>query len=171
MASMIVTMINIKKLIQSGRIWPVMIVTGLAVFVAVNVAFMTVAFKHKPQLVSEQYYAEGFNLKQIAANKASGDATGWQVLAQTLPRDQSERPLVQLTVSGPGADSLSGSAAFYRASDQTMDVPAQALRSIGGGKYLVVLPRPLEYGSWQAVVHLERGKQQLDTRVRLYVEK
>ena len=163
-----------KSRMKNNRVWPVGIIMAMAVFVAIMLAVVTVSFQHRPQLVTENYYAEGFNLRQWKDHAAASAATGWQVQVRPLPLDLSIAPLVQLLISDAGGktcDSLSGNVTFYRPSDQSLDLATTSLQAVGGGKYLAKLPRPLEYGSWQAVTHLEHGSQQMDTRVSFFVEK
>jgi nitrogen fixation protein FixH len=164
---------SLKKLWTSGGLWPVGIIAVLTIVVAVNAALLTVALRHKPTLVSKDYYAEGFNLKTIAERKAAGAATGWRVQGKPLPVEDSSPALFELTVTeadGSPRDSLQGEVGFYRPSDKSLDVAAQPLRFVGSGRYLAVLPRPLERGSWQALVHVKRARQELDQRLSFFVE-
>jgi nitrogen fixation protein FixH len=155
------------------RFWPAGILIGFAAFVAVNLAFVTVAFRHKPELVSDHYYSEGSNLRQIAERKAASDATGWTVRIRCLPVSDSDKPLVELNVAqsnGLPCDSLIGTAAFYRPSSKALDIAAIPMRFVGTGRYLVVLPRRLERGAWQVIAHLARHDQQSDVRLNLFSE-
>lgn len=155
------------------RFWPTGILVFFTGFVAVNLAFVTLAFRHKPQLVSENYYAEGFNLRQIAERKAAGDATGWSVHIRCMSITDADKPLVEMNVSesnGSPCDSLTGTAAFYRPSNKALDIETLPLQFVGTGRYLVVLPRRLERGSWQVIAHLARGSQQSDMRLNLFAE-
>jgi nitrogen fixation protein FixH len=132
-----------------------------------------VALQHRPQLISDNYYAEGSNLRQIKERQAANDATGWKVQVRPLPVEQAEMPLVELTVTeaaGAACDSLTGTVAFYRPSDSELDMANAPIFPIGAGKYLLKIPRPLERGSWQAVMQLARGKQAMDARVSFFVE-
>ncbi len=168
----ITTKRNMMKLIPSDRVWPVIVIGSMIVFVAWMLGIVTVAVQHHPQLVSEHYYAEGSNLRELKQQQAASDATGWNVSVTPLAADVAASPLVELTVtdaSGAACDSLSGHVAFYRPSDQALDIAAASLLSIGAGRYVVKLPRPLERGSWQAVTHLERGRQQMDKRIHFFV--
>jgi nitrogen fixation protein FixH len=165
---------SLNRARKSFQLWPVGLIVVMTAFVAVNLAFLTVAFRHKPQLVSDHYYAEGFDLKDIARRNAAGNATGWKLTAHCLPPDQADQPLVEVqvvTAAGVPCDSLTGSASFYRPSNNRLDIPSSSLRFIGGGRYLAVLPRPLERGAWQAVVKIARGSQSLEQRVSLFVER
>jgi len=158
---------------KSERIWPVGIVVAMAIFVAWMLGVVTVALQHRPQLISDKYYAEGFNLREFKARRAASEATGWKVEVRPFPAEQAEMPLVELAVteaSGAACDSLTGTVAFYRPSNSELDMVSAPIFSIGAGKYLVRIPRPLERGSWQAVLHIERGKQVMDTRVSFFVE-
>jgi nitrogen fixation protein FixH len=163
----------LKKYLSAERTWPTGIAIFMTAFIAVNLAFVTMAFRHRPQLVSDHYYADGYNLRDIAQRKAAGEATGWNVQARVLPLAQAEMPLVEVNVSGAtGApcDSLTGEARFYRPSDKSLDIAPLPLHYVGHGRYLAFLPRPLEHGSWQAIVYVTRGKQELEKRVNLFVE-
>ncbi|HEY3296390.1 MAG TPA: FixH family protein [bacterium] len=155
------------------RFWPTGLLMSFTAFIAVDVAFVTTAFRHQPQMVSEHYYADGFNLRQIAERKAATDATGWAVHARCLPATESESPLVELNVTGRDGlpcDSLAGTASFYRPSDKSLDIQPLPLRFMGTGRYFVVLPHPLAHGGWQVVAHLARGSQQSDMRLNLFAE-
>ena len=158
---------------RSDRIWPLGIVIAMTVFVAGMLAVVTVSFQHRPQLTTENYYAEGANLRAVYERKQANAATGWRVQVQPLPVVAGELPLIELTVtnaSGVACDSLTGSVAFYRPSDQALDIESSSIVSAGAGKYRVKLPRVLERGSWQAVTHLQRGQQSFDTRANFFVE-
>ncbi len=162
-----------KKLIPSDRVWPAIVIGSMIVFVALMLGIVTVAVQHRPQLVSERYYAEGSNLREWKLQRAASEATGWNVSVTPLAADMAVSPLVELTItdaSGATCDSLAGQVAFYRPSDQALDIASTSLQFIGAGRYLVKLPRPLERGSWQAVTHLERGRQRMDKRISFFVE-
>lgn len=164
---------SMKKLIPSERVWPAIVIGSIIVFVALMLGIVTVAVQHRPQLVSERYYAEGSNLREWKLQRAASEATGWNVSVTPLATDMAVSPLVELTVtdaSGAACDSLAGLVAFYRPSDQALDIASASLQFIGAGRYLVKLPRPLERGSWQAVTHLERGRQRMDKRISFFVE-
>jgi nitrogen fixation protein FixH len=164
---------SLKNLWKSGGLWPVGIIAVLTVVVAVNAAFVTVALRHKPELVSNNYYAEGFNLKAIAERKAAGAAAGWRINGRLMSADDSGPALYELTVTeanGAPCDSLTGEVGFYRPSNKALDIAAQHLRTAGPGRYLIVLPRPLERGAWQAVVHVQRAQQALDQRLSFFAE-
>ena len=162
-----------KIRITTDRMWPFGIVAAMIIFVALMLAVVTIAVQHRPQLVSDDYYAEGFNLREWKEHKAASEAMGWKIQVQPLALDLSASPLVELTITdrtGAALDSLSGHVAFYRPSDKALDLENATLQAIGSGRYLARLPRPLEAGSWQAVTHLERGAQEMDTRVSFFVE-
>ena len=172
------TMITRTKIMKTRmtneRVWPLGIVTVMIVFVAVMLGVVTVAFQHRPQLVTEHYYAEGSNLREWKEHKEASEATGWQVQVKPMAPDLSVTPLVELAVTdltGSAVDSLTGNVTFYRPADKSLDIELTALQTIGGGRYLAKLPRRLETGSWQAVTHLERGAQKMDTRVSFFVER
>lgn len=164
---------KLRQLWHTGGIWPVGLVAAMTVFIAVNLAFVTSAVRLRPQLVSKNYYAEGENLRIIAEREAAGAATGWQVTLRHVPSREVDLPLVELRVTdaaGRACDSLNGDVTFYRPSEQQLDIPAQPLCAVGGGRYLVFPPRPLERGAWQAVAELRRGNQVLNKRIPLFVE-
>lgn len=149
------------------------IVAVLTIVVAVNAAFVTVALRHKPELVSDQYYSEGYNLKEIAERKAAGAATGWKLAGKPMPYDGNGPALYELTVTeanGMPGDSLVGDVAFYRPSNKSLDIRPQPIRAAGPGRYLVVLPRPLERGAWQALVHVARKSNSLEQRLSFLSE-
>lgn len=159
---------------KSERTWPMGIVVIMAIFVAWMLGVVTVSLRHRPQLVSDKYYAEGVNLREIKERRAASEATGWSVQVRALPVEQTEMPLAELTVTdqtSAACDSLVGTVAFYRPSARELDIAETSIFPIGAGRYVVKLPRPLEHGSWQAVTHLERGKQVMDTRVSFFVER
>ena len=161
-----------KKYFGKDRIWATGITIFVTAFVAVNMAFVTLAFQNKPQLVSRDYYQQGYNLRELAEREAQSDAAGWSVGVKALPRAYADQPLVELTVSAAGqpADSLLGSVGFYRPLDQQLDMAALPVTRIGQGRYLVVLPRPLEHGAWQAEVQLAGGARTLARKVKFFVE-
>ena len=162
-----------NKALSRGRLWPTVIIAAVTVFIAVNLAFVTLAFRNRPQLVSPDYYAQGFNLREIARSKAAGAATGWRVSVRHLPPSQADMPLIEINVTesvGTPCDSLGGEVAFYRPSEAALDIAEVPLRFVGAGRYLAFPPRPLEHGAWQAVVHLTKGAQELDQRISLFVE-
>jgi len=153
------------------RFWPTGMLMCFAAFLAAILAFVTMSFRHMPELVSESYYRDGFDLRQIAQRRAASDATGWIVQARYMPGLESEQSLVELTIAkGGGApcDSLSGTAALYRPSDKALDIATLPLQFVGTGRYFVVLPHGLVHGAWQVVAHLSRGTQQADARVNLF---
>jgi nitrogen fixation protein FixH len=163
----------LRKYLTTERIWPLGIAAFMTLFIAVNLAFVTVAFRHRPQLVSDRYYAEGYNLRELAQRKSAGVAIGWNVQARVLPLAQAGMPLVEVNVSeasGAPCDSLTGEASFYRPSDKALDIAPLPLQYVGRGRYLAFLPHGLERGSWQAIVRVARGQQQLEQRVNLFVE-
>ncbi|MBU0509115.1 FixH family protein [bacterium] len=165
---------NMKTLLNAERAWPLGLATVFVVFVAINIAFVTLAFQNRPQLVSENYYAEGYNLREIAEKQAAGEASGWNVSVRPLPVEQADMPLVELTVTeadGTPADSLAGEVGFYRPSDKRLDVAPLPIQFVGSGRYLVFLPQPLAHGAWEAYVELKRDRRILEKRVNLFVEK
>jgi nitrogen fixation protein FixH len=155
------------------KIWPVGIIIVMTAFVAIMMAMVTIAVENRSQLVSNHYYAEGYNLKQLVAEQAKGAATGWKIALKPLPPSQADMPLLQLNIAEANnqpCDSLQGEVALYRPSDEALDIEAAALRPMGAGTYFIVLPRALEHGAWQAVVHLMRGAQELRQRADFFVE-
>jgi nitrogen fixation protein FixH len=163
-----------KSILHKKNIWPAALIAFFAIFFAVQMALLTFAFQHKPQMVSDKYYAEGFNLKQIAERQAASKATGWNVTARSLPFKSADMPLVELTVvdrTGAPCDSLSGDVAFYRPSNKNLDLAPLPVRYAGQGRYLVFPPHLLTHGAWQAVVHLNRGTQNYLQQLPLFVEK
>jgi nitrogen fixation protein FixH len=159
---------------KSEKIWPVGIVVVMTIFVAWMLGVVTVSLQHRPQLISENYYAEGSNLRELKERRAASEATGWKVEVRPLPVEPAEMSLVELTVTeatGASCDSLIGTVAFYRPSDSELDMTSAPIFPIGAGKYLVKIPRQLERGSWQAITQLTRGKQVMDTRVSFFVER
>ena len=164
---------SFKDFRKNGGLWPMGIIAVLTIVVAGNAAFVTVALRHKTELGSKDYYAEGTNLKAISGPKAAGESTGWRVQGRLMPADQSGPALYELTVtesSGEPCDSLSGEVSFYRPSSRVLDIASLSARPAGPGRYLIVLPRPLERGAWQAVVHVQRGRQALDQRLGFFAE-
>jgi len=163
----------LKKFFRPEVAWPMGIIAALAIFISINLAFVTVALEHRPELVSEHYYSEGYNLKGIAEREAASEATGWQVAVRCLPAQQADMPLAELTAaeaSGEPCDSLAGEVGFYRPSNKTLDLGPIPIQYVGTGRYLVYLPRSLERGSWQALVHLQRGRQEFSKRISMFVD-
>jgi len=163
-----------KNIFRAERAWPLGLAAGLIVFIAINLAFVTVAFQNKPELVSENYYAEGYNLRAISERNAAGEAAGWSVSLKLLPLEQADMPLAELTAAesdGTPADSLLGGVGFYRPSNKALDIAPLPVQFVGGGRYLIFLPRALERGAWQAEVNLARGKNAFEKRMSLFVEK
>ena len=145
------------KWMKSDKVWPVGIVVVMAAFVAWMLGVVTISIMHRPQLTSDNYYAEGFNLRDVQQRKAAANDLGWQVHVRPLPIEQAAMPLVEIAVTektGAACDSLTGSVAFYRPSNNALDIESAAFFPIGSGKYLVKTPRSLERGSWQAVLNL-----------------
>ncbi len=158
----------------NDRVWPVGLAVAMAVFLALILAVVTVAVRHRPELISSRYYAEGYNLKELSAKQAATEATGWSLAIRTLPTEQAGMPLLEVEVheaDGQPCGSLIGELALYRPSDQALDIPSAKLRVMGAGKYFVPLPRTLERGSWQAIVHLTRGRQEYYRRHDFFVER
>jgi len=155
------------------RFWPMGILIYFTAFVAVNLAIVSLAFRHPPALVSGHYYADGLNLRQIAERDAASHAAGWIVKVASMPLAESDKPLVELRISnlnGTPCDSLTGTAAFYRPSNQTLDIAPLPLHFAGTGRYFVVLPRPLEHGAWEVDTHFQHGRQESATHVSLFAE-
>src|SRR5512143_849885 len=99
---------------KSEKIWPIGIVIIMAVFMAWMLGVVTVSLHQRPQLVSNRYYAEGFNLRELKDRQAASYATGWKVHVRPLPPEPAEFPLVELTVTeatGAACDSLTGTVA------------------------------------------------------------
>lgn len=162
-----------KRLFSKDTIWPVGLTAAMVVFIAINIAFVTVAFRNRPQLVSENYYAEGYNLKEITQRDAASQATGWTVTIRSLPLEQADMPLAELTVkeaSGTPCDSLAGQVGFYRPSDKTLDRAPLPIQYVGTGRYLIYLPHALERGAWQAQVDLKRDRQAYSKRISFFVD-
>lgn len=148
--------------------WPIGIVASLIAFVAFMLAIVTASTRLSSDVVSKRYYEEGYNLKQVLADKAKTAATGWQVKVATA--GGTEAVVVVVDASGLPRDSLIGEVGFYRPADARLDIAKTALRGQGGGVYLAGLPRPLENGSWQALVQLSFGRQIYENRIGFFVD-
>jgi nitrogen fixation protein FixH len=155
------------------KIWPIGLVIAMTVFVAVILAMVTVAVNNRPQLVSEHYYADSYDLKELVAERSASQATGWKLSLTPLPLSQADMPLLQLKVreaNDEPCDSLQGEISLYRPSDKALDITAATVRPMGAGKYFIVLPRALEHGAWQALVNVSRGKQKYRDRLSFFVD-
>jgi nitrogen fixation protein FixH len=161
-----------KYLFEKFRLWPTGLFVFATIFIAVNLAFVTAAFRHRPQLVRPDYYEAGSNLRALAVQQGENDASGWAVTIKPLPRDYAAQSLITLSVhdSAGAADSLIGTVGFYRPANLHLDLPPQPIKDIGGGNYLVMLPRPLERGMWQADVNLSGNGRKLVRRIQFFVE-
>jgi nitrogen fixation protein FixH len=154
-------------------IWPIGLTVVIAVFLAFILGVITIAVRNKPQLVSEHYYSEGYNLKEIVDKQNASEATGWKLKIVPPSTEYTDTPILQIQVleaNDTPCDSLHGDIALYRPSDKTLDIPSMSLRVMGAGKYFVMLPRILERGAWQAVVRLSRQQQEFQQRQNLFVE-
>jgi nitrogen fixation protein FixH len=158
------------KVTQAGKKnwWPTGIVASLIAFVAFMLAIVTATSRLSSDVVSHTYYQDGYNLKQVLAEKAKTAATGWTVTVATA--GGSEALVMVMDASGMPRDSLIGEVGFYRPSDARLDVATQSIKPKGGGIYGVPLPRPLEAGSWQAKVQLTHGRDVYEKSVSFFVD-
>jgi len=156
------------------NLWPALIVGSLTALVAFSFAVLRIADREKSELVSENYYAEGYNLREIVELERATEATGWQVEVVPLSADRSGEAMLQLNVldrHGEQCDSLAGECAIYRPSDGTLDIEPSALTFIGAGRYIRQLPRDLERGRWEAVVTLHREPNRFYSRLPFFVDR
>lgn len=150
------------------KAWPIGIVSALTAFVAFILAIVTISSKVAPEVVRDDYYDAGYNLKEALAREQASAGLGWTVTVLAAP--ELKAVLSVRDASGAPVDSLAGDVAFYRASQRELDMPARLVQGIGGGTYSVNLPRRLETGAWQAVVALSRGQQQYQKRISFFVD-
>ncbi|MCB9365875.1 MAG: FixH family protein [Calditrichaeota bacterium] len=152
------------------NLWPMIIIAILVATVASNMAVLTIATQNPPELMTENYYEKGENLKQVLNEKRATAATGWKVSADTPLGD---RMLVVLTVvdaAGLPCDSLLGSCELYRPSDKSLDRAAVKLLPMGGGRYAVKHEAPLARGAWECVAELSQGTKLYRDRISLFVD-
>lgn len=158
-----------RKATWQDRAWPLGIMAALTVAVAFNVAMLTVSMQAPPDVVSDDYYNKGLNLKDIVAKERASDGLGWTVTL--IPADNQAMVVSVRDAMGQPLDSLNGDIAFYRASNMELDIPGQSIQPAGGGTYKVSLPRNLEPGSWQAIATMTKGQQHYQKRHTIFVEK
>ena len=154
---------------QGKNWWPIGIVASLVAFVAFILAIVTATTRLSSDVVSKQYYEEGYNLKQVIADKQQTAATGWKVSVTSM--GGTEATVMVVDANGMPRDSLVGEVGFYRPSDARLDMATTVLRGQGAGVYKASLPRPLESGSWQALVKLTQGRLSYENRVNFFVDK
>lgn len=154
------------------NLWPMIIIAVLTGTVAINLAVLTIAQQNPPELMSETYYEDGYNLKDVVNKQQATERTGWKVTAQAIAGEKGEAPVVMLTVvdqAGLPCSLIKGTAALYRPSDKHLDIEAAMLTEVGGGRYVMKAPRVLEHGAWQCVCDLAQGSKTYSNRVPLFV--
>lgn len=152
-----------------ANLWPMIVVGILTATVAMNMVVVTIATQHSPELMAENYYEQGVNLKQVVNEKVATARSGWKVSAVMA---DGEREIVMLTVLdavGIPCDSLSGSCSFYRPSDKRLDQSASQIVFIGSGRYAIKTVAPLARGAWECVADLSQGERRYHDRVSFFV--
>jgi hypothetical protein len=168
MTTMTTPNINPKPQAPNERAWPLGILIALTAFVAIILAMVTISIKVAPEVVTDDYYDAGYNLKDLLAKEKASAGLGWTVTV-AQPGNQMAVLSVRDALGVP-VDSLNGDVTFYRPSNRAFDLPARSVQSAGGGTYSIKLPRNLEPGSWQAIVVLQRGSQHYQQRLNFFVE-
>lgn len=150
------------------NLWPMIIIAILTGTVAVNIAVLTIAAQKPPELMTENYYEKGANLKQVVTEKQETQRTGWKVTATAV-----DRQLVMLTVldaAGLPKDSLVGSCGLYRPSSKDLDQESVQILPMGGGRYAVKAATPLVRGAWECVADLSLGDRRYRDRLPFFME-
>ncbi|MCL4305120.1 FixH family protein [bacterium] len=152
------------------NLWPMIIIAILVSTVAANMAVLTIATQNPPELMVENYYEKGANLKQVLNEKQATARTGWKVTANVPLED---RQLVVLTVvdaAGLPCDSIAGTCGLYRPSDKSLDRPMNRLLAMGNGQYALRTEVPLPRGAWECVAELSQGEKWYRDRIPLFVD-
>jgi hypothetical protein len=156
-----------KKLLDRN-LWPMLIIGSLTALVAFSFAVLKIAGRNPSDLVSPDYYAKGYNLKEIVASEQATQSTGWKVSVVPLSVEASGDLLLQINIADKDnlpCDSVKGICALYRPSDASLDIPEAELTFIGAGRYIRPLPRVLEHGLWNAVVNLRKDSGRYINRI------
>jgi nitrogen fixation protein FixH len=159
---------KIQKYLDDN-LWPMIIIAFLTGTVAFNVAVATIAAKHPPELMTENYYEKGANLRQVVSEKQATERTGWKITADMATED---KMLVMLTVvdgAGLPCDSIVGTCSLYRPSDKYLDQEAKQILSMGAGRYAIKAETPLMRGAWECVADLSRGEKHYKDRISFFV--
>ncbi len=157
---------------KSGRAWPIGIAAFLGIFVVLNVALLLASLGEPTDLVSKQYYREGYNLRDVAEQRLRADAIGWKLSFEHRNGAAPSQAHVRVGIvdrNGAPCDSVTGRVTLYRPSSAALDIHDLTLFAASDGSYRLNLPRPLEGGAWQAIVSLERGSDTLEQRYPFFV--
>ncbi|MBU1921367.1 FixH family protein [bacterium] len=163
--------ISQKKFLDQN-LWPYLIVAALTALVAFSFAVLKIANRNSSELTSPDYYAKGYNLKEIVATERATQATGWHVEVVPLSVEASGDLIIQINIldrHDQPCDSVAGVSAFYRPSDAALDIPAEELTFIGRGRYIRSIPRIMEKGLWNAVLDLKKGSDSYRNRISFMV--
>lgn len=159
---------NFQKFLDSN-LWPMIVVAILAGTFAINMVVLTIAAQNPPELMTENYYEKGVNLKQVVAEKQETQRTGWKVTVSAAD----DRQLVLLSVvdgAGLPCDSLIGKCSLYRPSDKLLDQESVEILPMGNGRYAVKAVKPLVRGGWECVADLSLGQKHYRDRLPFFVE-
>lgn len=151
------------------NLWPMIVIAILTGTLAMNAVLVTVAAKNPPELMTENYYEKGVNLKQVVGEKQETIRTGWKVTAEMAG---GERDLLMLTVvdgAGLPCDSIVGNCSLYRPSDKGLDRDATQILPMGSGRYAVKTSAPLNRGAWECVADLTAGNKHFRDRISFFV--
>ena len=141
--------------VARGRIVP-WIITGFFIsFILPLLIFTWIAFKHKPDLVTERAYDKGLAYNNTLASEAQMEALGWnaQMSLQTgvlvvQLSDKNRMPLKDASVK----------AWFMRPANASMD-QSTTMREITPGHYEAAMLHPTA-GFWQVRITVEHHGQQ-----------
>ncbi|MBK6766525.1 MAG: FixH family protein [bacterium] len=151
-----------------NNLWPLIIIAILTGTIAVNIGVLTIAAQNPPELMTENYYEKGVDLKQVVTEKQETQRTGWKVTASMV--DPQLVMLTAIDAAGLPRDSLTGRCSLYRPSSKQLDQESVQILSMGGGRYAVKTATPLLRGAWECVADLSLGQKHFRDRLPFFVE-
>jgi len=153
--------------------WLRAILGTMAVVVAVNIGFISVAFISPPNLVVKDYYERGKNYFHDEVIREKAEATAWR-LHLLLPdairtNDPATCRLYVLDHQGNPVHSGRVKLSAFRPSDARYDFSIE-LKAVDAGSFAAPVSFPLP-GSWDLIARVDADGQHFDTAQRIFVSK
>ena len=144
---------------KPGMMWPVAIVSVLAITVAANVVLIVAANDPKASVVEPDYYRKAVAFDSTMAERAADLKLGWRMEARLgAPGTDGTRLETHLTdASGVALDGALVNVVAVHNLDAGHPVNA-ALLGTGAGRYAAKLPLTHE-GRWELRFAVQRGAQ------------
>jgi len=152
--------------------WVLGIIGFLLLVITVNTIFIYNAFKHRPNLVVDNFYERGkaYAMKEAAIDQEK--QLGWNGLIMSPPESRvNQSQPYEVLIQGKnsaGLDLDSVTLFAYRPSDMDADFTVP-MNKMSAGRYSVDIAFNLP-GSWDLIVEAKRGEDEFLITRRIYID-